>query len=182
METGLTLPPGVQDTLQAWVDDTEVRAALDTSDWKSAFAKYTYLEIQEAPPFARLNKPLSQSTIAVVTTGGLYIDGKQSPFNAADVYGDASIRLIPADTPNARLKIAHDHYDHTVPEQDLNTINPMQNLLALAAEGLIGAVASPQISAHGYIPLWTRVIEQLIPAVVEQIRDLSPDGVLLVPV
>lgn len=176
------LPSGAEEQLQRWKDDADVTAALNASDWKTAFAQYTYLQIPDEPAFARLDKPLSAATIAVITTGGLYIDGEQPPFDAADVYGDASIRLIPAGTPTDRLKLAHDHYDHTVPDQDQRTINPMEHLAALVAEGFIGGVHSPQISAHGYIPLWTRVRESLIPAVLAELTDRPIDGVLLVPV
>lgn len=182
MSSIISVPDGADERLRAWVDDPDVAAALQASEWKSAFAKYTYLEIPDAPPFARLTKPLAEANIAVVTTGGIYIDGEQQPFDAADVYGDASIRLIPTDIPLSRLKLAHDHYDHTVPDQDQRTINPVEHLHALAADGFIGDAVSPQISAHGYIPDWTRVIETLIPAVLKQLTEKPADGVLLVPV
>lgn len=176
------ITPDAEEKLQAWIDNPTVNAALQARTWKDAFAHYPYLEIPETPPFARVKKPLRDATIAVITSGGLYIEGEQKPFQAADVYGDPDIRLIPDETPYQRLRIAHDHYDHTVPEQDLHTIDPVDHLKTLQREGLIGEVYSPQISFQGYIPVWTRVFKQLIPAVLNQLRDKPIDGVLLVPV
>ncbi len=176
------IPLESRNKLQIWMDNPEVSAFLQARNWKEAFARYTYLEIGQEPPFARLTKPLRNATIMAITSGGLYVDGAQPPFHAADVYGDPSIRLIPIDTPRSRLRIAHDHYDHTVPEQDMHTINPVDHLKALREEGFIGSVYPAEISFSGYIPVWTRVLDQLIPAVLDQIRGKPIDAALLVPV
>ncbi len=182
MSVAHQLSPEAKDKLQAWVNDPEVSAFLQARNWKEAFARYTYLEIGQEPPFTPLTKPLREATIVAITSGGLYIEGEQPPFRAADVYGDPSIRLIPIDTPHNRLRIAHDHYDHTVPEQDLHTINPVDHLKTLREEGFIGGVYPTQLSFSGYIPVWTRVLDQLIPAVLDQLRGQPIDAALLVPV
>src|SRR5262249_3040440 len=159
------IPAQAVETLRKWMDDPDVLALLQAKNWKEAFAHYTYLQIDQPPPFAPLGKRLKDATIAVVTSGGLFIEGEQEPFRAADVYGDPSIRIIPTDIPYARLRIAHDHYDHTVPEQDLRTINPVEHLKTLEAEEFIGKLYPEQISFSGYIPVSTRVIDDLVPAV-----------------
>jgi D-proline reductase (dithiol) PrdB len=182
MSTANPLPNGARERLQTWIDNPQVAAFLQASNWKEAFANYTYLEIPDPPPFVPPGKPLSEATIAVLTSGGLYLEGEQEPFAAADVYGDPSIRLLPIDTPYERLRIAHDHYDHTVPMQDLNTINPVRHLKALQDEGSIGAVYPQQISFSGYIPVWTRTLEHLVPSVLNEVIGKPIDGILLVPV
>jgi D-proline reductase (dithiol) PrdB len=164
------------------VDDPNVQALLTASDWKAAFASYRYLDIQHPPPFAPFAKPLREATIAVITSGGLYVRGEQPPFDAADVYGDATIRTFPVTQPSDTLGIAHDHYDHTAPMQDLRTINPAAHLLTLAQEGVIGGLYPTQISFQGYIPVWTRTLERLIPAVLDELGGKPIDGALLVPV
>jgi hypothetical protein len=90
--------------------------------------------------------------------------------------------VLTIDTPYEQLRIAHDHYDHTVPMQDLSTINPMANLKILRQERFIGGIYPRQISFSGYIPVWTRTLDQLVPAVLHELRGKSIDGVLLVPV
>ncbi len=182
MSVANQLPPQAKAKLQTWIDDPEVSAFLRVKNWKEAFARYSYLEIGQEPPFTPLAKPLRETTIAAITSGGLYIDGEQLAFRAADVYGDPSIRLIPVDTLHDRLRIAHDHYDHTVPEQDMHTIDPVDHLKTLRDEGFIGTLYPTQISFSGYIPVWTRVLDQLIPAVLDQLRDKPIDAALLVPV
>lgn len=176
------LPAEALANLEQWVADPEVAAWLAASNWKEAFARYHYLDIQTPPPFAPLRKPLAESTVAVITSGGLYHQATQTPFDAANVYGDSSIRTFPIDTPFAELRIAHDHYDHTVPEQDQHTINPAQNLIALQQAGEIGAVYPTQISFSGYIPKWNKVLDELVPAVLAELSGKRIDGVLLVPV
>jgi hypothetical protein len=178
------IPPNALAELQTWIADPESQALLRAEQWKEAFARYKYLEIPDEPPFAPLNKPLAESRIAVITSGGLYIDEEQTPFAATDVYGDPSIRLIPVETPYEKLKIAHDHYDHTVPEQDLSTINPIRNLEALVKTGVIKGLSPQQISYSGYIPDWQRTTQTLIPSVTQYLTDHRSelDAVLLVPV
>jgi D-proline reductase (dithiol) PrdB len=176
------IDPESAQTLDQWVRDPEVAAWLAASEWKPAFARYTYLNLQTPPPFTPLKTPLRESTLVVITTGGLYIEGEQAPFEAADVYGDASTRLIPIATPYARLRIAHDHYDHSVPEQDLRTINPVEHLRALVREGSLGALHPQLVSLHGYVPDWRRVFAQTIPAVITHLTAHPIDAALLVPV
>jgi hypothetical protein len=182
MSSANPLPPLAEQTLTTWLQDVTVSQALSASDWKSAFASYRYLEFQDAPPLASLSKPLSQARLSVITTGGIYDASTQAPFEAQDVLGDASIRLLDVNTPYERLKLAHDHYDHSVPEQDLSTINPTRNLQALVQEGFLGALDPFQISAQGYIPDWRRIFDKLVPSVLENLRQTQPDAALLVPV
>ena len=64
------------------------------------------LAFDEAP-WAPFKKRLSESKVAVLTTGGIYVEG-QEPFNTD---GDWSFREIPLDTPLDQLRLAHTHYD-----------------------------------------------------------------------
>ena len=48
----------------------------------------------EASPWAPLSKPLNRCRVALITTGGLYVEG-QEPFNVA---GDWSFRHLPKDS------------------------------------------------------------------------------------
>ena len=52
----------------------------------------------------------------------------------------------------------------------------------LREEGFVGGVYPTQISFSGYIPVWTRVLDQFIPAVLDQLRGEPTDAALLVPV
>jgi hypothetical protein len=124
---------------------------------------------------------LSQSRLIFISTAGAYLAGSQIPFDAADDFGDYSIRLFPTSTPFEALAYAHDHYDHRAVETDPQVLLPLRHLEDLVQEDVIGELAPSVISFMGYQPDVRRVIDQLIPAVVDAVEAELPDAALLVP-
>ena len=96
------------------------------------------LAVSEADeiPWARLTKPLSESTLALVTTGGLFVEGQNS-FER----GDATYRRIPRDAPASAFRIWHPGYDTGPATQDVNCIFPIDRFRELEREGTIGGLA-----------------------------------------
>ncbi len=88
-------------------------------------------------PWAPLKKPLSEATIALITTGGVHLCTNK-PFNTAT---DSSYRTIPRTATSEELCITHNNYDRRDAARDLNLIFPLQRLLELEQEGAIGHVA-----------------------------------------
>jgi D-proline reductase (dithiol) PrdB len=88
-------------------------------------------------PWASLRPPLAKATVALVTTGGVHCC-EDAPF---DLKSDASFRAIPRTATAASLCITHEHYDRRDAARDLNLIFPLQRLLELEVEGVIGHVA-----------------------------------------
>lgn len=88
-------------------------------------------------PWAPLQQPLAEATVALVTTGGVHCCSDK-PFVPKS---DASFRLIPRTATSANLCITHEHYDRRDAARDLNLIFPLQRLLELEAEGIVGHVA-----------------------------------------
>lgn len=88
-------------------------------------------------PWTSLRQPLSQATVALVTTGGVHLCADQ-PF---DLRGDASYRAISRAATNADLCITHERYDRRDASRDLNLVFPLQRLLELEAEGVVARVA-----------------------------------------
>jgi hypothetical protein len=143
--------------------------------------------------FKRYNRPknsavpggpgiaLSQRRLTFITTSGAYLAGSQPPFDAADDFGDYSIRLFPTSTPFEALAYAHDHYDHRAVETDPQVLMPLRHLEDLVEEGVIGELAPNVISFMGYQPDVRRVLDELIPAVVDAVETEQPDAALLVP-
>ena len=76
-------------------------------------------------PWSPFKKRLSESKVAVMTTGGVYVEGQQ-PF---DTGGDWSFREIPLDTPLDQLRVAHTHYDTTGVAEDVDAVLAMHRLL-----------------------------------------------------
>jgi D-proline reductase (dithiol) PrdB len=88
-------------------------------------------------PWTPLKRPLGEATVAIVTTSGVHCC-EDTPF---DLASDASFRAIPRTATSAELCITHEHYDRRDVARDLNLIFPLERLLELEAEGIVGRVA-----------------------------------------
>jgi hypothetical protein len=89
------------------------------------------LIVSDDVPWTPYTGTPSEQTIALVTSGGLYLKDSQAPFNTASIHGDPSFREIPKTALQADFGIAHAHYDHSLAEQDINVIFPLERLIAL---------------------------------------------------
>lgn len=134
-------------------------------------------------PGARLDKPLSEARVALVTTAALY-RADQAPFDESCKGGDYSYREIPLDTDLRTLRLGHksDAFDHTAIEHDANVALPLERLVEMAAERSIGAAAPRHFSFMGSIPAPARLVRETAPEVAEKLRADQVDAVLLTPV
>ncbi len=88
-------------------------------------------------PWTPLKRPLAEATVALVSTGGVHCCSDK-PFV---LKSDATFRAIPRTATSADLCITHEHYDRRDAARDLNLIFPLQRLLELEADGIVGRVA-----------------------------------------
>ena len=88
-------------------------------------------------PWTPLRQPIAQATVAIVTTGGVHLCADR----AFKLRTDASFRAIARSASCADLCITHEHYDRRDALRDLNLIFPLERLLELEAEGIVGRVA-----------------------------------------
>jgi D-proline reductase (dithiol) PrdB len=130
--------------------------------------------------FHRPARPAAVLRVALATSGGVYVEGTP-PFDLASHAGDDSVRWIPGDTDTSQLRFAHDHYDHTDPDQDPNCMFPLDRLRELAAEGTIGAAADAHLGFMGWIPDPRRFVAVTVPEVVARMRADAVDAVVLSP-
>jgi D-proline reductase (dithiol) PrdB len=133
-------------------------------------------------PWTPVRKPLSDCTVAIVTTAGVH-HREHEPFNMADQMGDPTFRVIDARRPNETLAITHDYYDHTDAERDINIVYPIDRLRELAAEGHVGRVSDVNVGLMGHIdgPHVDTLVTATAPAVAALLREAGADVVLLVP-
>src|SRR5215469_7484441 len=115
---------------------------------------------------ARLEKPLSEARVAVVTTAA-FVRRDQSPFDTSIRGGDYSYHVIPANTDLSALEIAHrsDAFDIRGITSDKNLALPLDRLKSLAEEGVIGSVAPRHFSFMGSIAAPGRLIATTAPEV-----------------
>jgi D-proline reductase (dithiol) PrdB len=128
-------------------------------------------------PWTPLEKPLAECRVALVASGGVHTHD-QPPFHFKD---DASIRIVPSDIDVALLRVAHFGYPTADAESDPNCVFPIERLRELAADGTIGSLAADCVTFMGGIYSQRRVAEQLIPAVVDKVKQQNVDLCYLVP-
>ena len=142
------------------------------------YGEYRWAHNDPPPPFTPLIRPMAESRVGLVATGGIYAAG-QVAFTHRD---DTTYRAIPTDVDTADLRATHFAYDLTDARADANCVFPIDTLRGLVAEGVVGSLAERFYTCMGGIYSQRRVLEELGPALVERCRDDEVDVVLLVPV
>lgn len=132
----------------------------------------------EPPAWTELTRPLDQSRLGLVATGGIYALG-QTAFTHRD---DTSYRTIPVDADPAALRVTHFAYDMTDARADVDVVFPIGTLAAMVAEGTIGELSPRAYTCMGGIYSRRRVRDELAPALIERLQADEVDAVLLVPV
>lgn len=126
-----------------------------------------------------LARPLAESVVGVVSTGGARLEG-QPPFDTGK-RGDPSYREIPADVDPAELLWEHPHYDTSLARRDPDVVFPLRLMESLAGEGVVGGVGPTAVSMMGYVPLTRRLEEESAPAIGELMQGQDVDAAFLCP-
>jgi D-proline reductase (dithiol) PrdB len=124
---------------------------------------------------------LATSRLILITTSGAYLPGAHEPFDASHPLGDYSIRQIPSTSRLEALAYAHEHYDLEAVSKDPQVLVPLVHLRDLVAEGVIGEMAPSVISFMGYQPDVSRVVDEMIPPILEVAQSEEVQAALLVP-
>jgi D-proline reductase (dithiol) PrdB len=136
-------------------------------------------------PFTPLAKPLSECTVALVSTAGVARNDDR-PFDQEGErrdpwWGDPSFRTIPLDTTEKDVRLYHMHIDPRFGEADLDVVLPMRRLTELSREGVVGRPAPTHYSMMGYILEPAELVEKTAPAIAERMRAERVDAAALVP-
>jgi D-proline reductase (dithiol) PrdB len=129
------------------------------------------------PPLARPKKPLHESRLALVTTGGVHLPGGPR-FDIDDPAGDCSYREIPAKATT--LTWTHAYYR---PDEgsDLDAVFPLWTLRGLVEDGLVGELGPRHFSFMGAIHDPAPLVEETAPEVADKLVEDGVDAVLLTP-
>jgi D-proline reductase (dithiol) PrdB len=131
--------------------------------------------VQGPIPWQPLAKPLSTSTVALISSGGVHLRADR-PFH---LNGDPTFRVIPKTATPADLTISHQAYDTRDALRDINLIFPLERLRELETQGVIGQLADVH---YGFGLMGSA--KRLMPAIKEAARRIKESGVdlaLLVP-
>jgi D-proline reductase (dithiol) PrdB len=142
--------------------------------------KYPFVVSDDIPWTPYRGRP-SEQTVALVTSGGLYLKHSQPAFDTESIHGDPSFREIPKTVHQEDLGFAHAHYDHSLAEQDFNIIFPAQRFIELEKEGIIGRVPDTLYS-FSYVNDVVTLVAKTLPAFLDRIKAAGVDVLLLVPV
>jgi D-proline reductase (dithiol) PrdB len=137
-------------------------------------------------PWAPLERPLSESTVSVISSGAIALKTDE-PFDQDGErrdpwWGDPSFRILPRTATEEDVEIYHLHVDTSFARQDLNCVLPLQRLAELEASGEIGRMAPRHYSFMGYNLEPTILLEESTPAMIRLLQEDQVDLVLLVPI
>lgn len=134
-------------------------------------------------PGAHLDKPLSESRFALITTAALHLP-EQPAFDDTVRGGDSSFRELPADAGVNQLEIAHrsSAFDQTGAIQDRNLVFPLDRFRELVSRGIVGALNHRHFSFMGSITAPERLISETAPGVAGLLLQDRVDAVFLAPV
>ncbi|HIG72509.1 MAG: glycine/sarcosine/betaine reductase selenoprotein B family protein [Myxococcales bacterium] len=141
-------------------------------------AAYRWVENSDPSPWASLRKPLAESRLALVASGGVYQAG-QIAFHHRD---DTSYRAIPSDAKISELRTSHFAYDQNAARADPNVVFPIEPLRRMVESGRLGSLGPSAYTCMGGIYSSRRVREDLAPEIARRVREDEVDLVLLVPV
>lgn len=136
-------------------------------------------------PWTPLAKPVTQATIALVTSAGMSLK-TDPPFDVErekrePKWGDRSWRAIPAGTREQDIEVNHLHINTGYILQDMNVALPVVRMEEFAQEGIIGAVAPTAYSFYGFQWESTDFLKEAIEPISESMRQEGVDAVILTP-
>jgi hypothetical protein len=163
---------------EKWVEES--LPDYQAGNMKKIIKKYPFI-VSDGVPWTPYKGQPSEQTFALVTSGGFYLKEHQPPFDTVSIHGDTSFREIPKTVHQEDLAIAHAHYDHSLAEQDINIIFPIQRFIELEKGNIIGKVAKTHYS-FSYVNDVVTLVTETVPKFVSRIQAEGVDVLFLVPV
>ena len=158
------LPPG----LKAWV-----RTFIPEEEFKGPI------------PWTPKSKPLSQTSISLVTSGGISLKS-DPPFDMErekrePLWGDRSFRMIPRGTTEKDIEVSHLHINTNYIKQDINVILPLTRMTEFEQEGIIGCLAPTSYSFYGF--QWQNIdfLKEAIEPISKKMKLEGVEAVFLTP-
>lgn len=145
------------------------------------------LDGETEPVWAPFTERLADSTIALLSSAGLYVLGDQDPYDlereqGEPQWGDPTWRAIPHDTRQGSLGMTHLHVNDADTLADHDVSLPLRTLHRLVDDGVVGAAAPTHYSVMGYQQAGLEVWRATTSAeIVGRLRDERVHGVVLAP-
>ena len=142
-------------------------------------------EFKGSIPWTPMSKPLSQTTIALVTSAGISLKS-DPPFDMErekrePIWGDCSFRAIPRETTEKDIEVNHLHINTAYVKQDINVMLPLARMAEFEREGVIGRLAPSAYSFYGFQWQNTDFLKQAIEPISKRMKVEGVEAVLLTP-
>ena len=158
------LPPGLAAWIRKFIPDQEFKGFI---------------------PWTPLAKPLSQTTLALVTSAGISLK-TDPPFDMERekkeaVWGDRSYREIPKKTTEKDVEVNHLHINTNWIKQDINVILPLARMVEFEQEKIVGRLAATSYSFYGFQWQNTDFLKEAIEPISKKMKLEGVEAVLLTP-
>jgi len=140
---------------------------------------YPFVENKRAP-FVPARSALPMINLGLISSAGAYLDGTD-PFDANSSDGDVSFREIPTEIEANDLRFVTRGYDGVAVGQDLNSQIPLERLAEFTGNGIIGRLNPAFWSFSGFIPNAGRLVDEMLPRLVERLQRYQVQAALLIP-
>jgi len=131
-------------------------------------------------PWSQWVREVAASKVALVTTAGVYLrHGLHEPFDLGREGGDPTFREFPAVVDLADVAIAGEAPAEAEAQARVNSVFPLDRLRAMAAAGVIDAVAPFAYSFSGAIADPLPLLVDSGPSVAYRIRRMGADAALV---
>ena len=142
-------------------------------------------DFKEYIPWRPMNTPLSQTTLALVTSAGISLK-IDPPFDMErekreTVWGDRSYRTIPRGTTEKEIDVHHLHINTNYIKEDINVILPLDRFEEFEKERIIGRLAPTSYSFYGFQWKNTDFLEQAIKPISEKMKREGVEAAFLTP-
>jgi D-proline reductase (dithiol) PrdB len=148
----------------------------------------------EQGPFTPLDKPVAQTKLALLTSSGHFVAGDDpEPFGIENltqeeailrindfIKSEPTLSAIPVDTPLDQLRVRHGGYDIRAAQADPNVALPIERLLELTSEGVIGELA-PNVYSFVGATSQMSLIQEAGPVWVDMLKEQQVQAALLIP-
>jgi D-proline reductase (dithiol) PrdB len=140
---------------------------------------YPFVENQRAP-FTPARRALPMMNLALISSAGAYINGTES-YDTNIVGGDIDLREIPREVEGEDLLYCARGWDTAAVMSDRNSQVPIDRLAEFEGNGIIGRLNPVWWSFCGHIPDAAKLVEDMLPRLIERVKRYEVQAVLLVP-
>jgi D-proline reductase (dithiol) PrdB len=166
----------VDEWRQSFADWQQQHNAVGNGDVDTA---YPFVKNRHAP-FLPARRALPMLNLALISSAGGYLNGSE-PFDGQAADGDITFREIPTEIDAEDLEFIARGYDPAAVRLDLNAQVPLARLSEFEQNGIIGQLNPVFWSFQGVIPNAARLVDEMLPQLVQRLARYEVQAALLVP-